>query len=413
MKYLFFLVLILSSLCIQAENYTLEQLLNYALENNTTLQQSGINLQIAHERRTSAKINYLPDLSAGAGRTEDFVASDANNFMYFDISKSISLNNESYFLNRYAQHDLNLSNLSNQIQLQDIIYRIIQDYISVLENQKRLDLYEENIRIQESIVFESNQLFRQNRITPFEVQQSEINLLNAKINALNSRNNLTNSRNRLFDLINITDEGYELAEVRIYENENVADFAREIDFNTILQVQQQNETAARQRTSINQTKLDFYPQLSLNYNLNRNLSSSDFDFDNGRTNHTLGLRITYSLNRFMRNRYSYKVANLLDEHNDLSTSRLISDITLRYNQYREELNYLLQLHELQEIRVQQTTDNLEIAQQRYRLGLLTQLDLDRARYDYLNSRIDLEVNMYQLILKRLSIDHLLSNMRLP
>ena len=399
------------------QNYTLEELLRLALQNNTSLQQSNINLEISQARRTSAKVNYLPDLSAGIGRTEDLDARNADgnwttegtNTMYFDISKSIALNNESYFLNRNAQHDLNLSALSNEIQLQDIIYDIIQNYVTVLENQKRLELQEENILIQESIVSMSNQLLRQDRITQFEVQQSEINLLNARINGLNSQNNLTLSRNRLFDLINITDEGLELAEVRLYENDIENSFSREIDFNQILQVQQHNETAERYRTNITQTRLDFYPQVNLRYNFNRSLSSDDFEFNQGRTNHTLGLNISYSLNRLFRNRYSYQVANLLDEHHQLSTDRLLKDINIRYNQYLEELNYLEQLHGLQQNRVQQTTENLEMAQQRYRLGLLTQLDLDRARYDYLNSRIDLEVNQYQLILKKLSIDHLLSN----
>ena len=415
MKYRFLLIFLIVPIILISENYTLEELLNYALQHNTTLQQSNINLEISQARRSSARVNYLPDLSAGIGRTEDFEARRVNddpvsmNFMEIGVSKSIALNNESYFMNKNAQHDLNLAVIANEIQLQDIIFRIVEGYINVLENQKRIGLLEENIRIQESIVFESNQLFRQNRITPFEVQQSEINLLNARINALNARNNLTLSRNRLFDLINITDEGKELAEVRLYENEPAESFSREIDFEQILQVQQQNETAERQRTSITQTKLDFYPQISLRYNLNRNLSSSDWDFDNGRTSHTLGLNISYSLNRLLRNRYSMQTAYLLDEHNRLGTSRLLQDINIRYNQYLEELNYLQQLNVLQENRVQQTTDNLEIAQQRYRLGLLTQLDLDRARYDYLNSRIDLEVNQYQLILKKLSIDHLLSN----
>ena len=417
MKQIFLILILISSISLIGENYTLEALLNYAFENNTTLQQSKINLNISQARRSSARVNYLPDLSAGLNRTEDFAArSDENNnshqsynSMYFDISKSIALNNDSYFQNKNAQHDLNLAIISNEIQLQDIVYSIIQNYITVLENQKRLDLLDENISIQESIVFESHQLFMQHRITPFEVQQSEINLLNAKINSLNAKNNLTISRNRLFDLINITDEGFELAEIRLYANDEDEEFKRDIDLNQVLQVRQQNETAERYRTNINQTRLDFYPQVNLRYNFNRSLSSTDFEFDNGRTNHTLSLGFTYSLNRLLRNRYSYQVANYLEEHNQLGTTRLLQDITLRYNQYLEELNYLQQLNILQHSRVRQTTDNLEIAQQRYRLGLLTQLDLDRARYDYLNSRIDLEVNQYQLLLKKLSIDHLLSN----
>ncbi|MCL2064484.1 MAG: TolC family protein [Candidatus Cloacimonetes bacterium] len=413
MKYKFFIIILIFPILLISENYTLEELLRLALQNNTTLQQSNINLQMSQARRTSARVLLFPEVSGSIGTSENFASRDPednrHNAMSVDLSYAIALNYDAFFQNRNAQHDLNLAVITNEIQMQDIIYDIIQSYINVLENQMRLELQDENITIQESIVTESQQLFRQNRITQFEVQQSEINLLNARINALNASNNLTLSRNRLFDLINITDEGKGLAEVRLYENEPVENFSRQIDFNQILQVQQQNETAERYRTNINQTKLDFFPDIRLRYTYSYGLSSNDFSFDRENKTNTLGLNMSYSLNRLYRNKYSYQVANLLDEHHQLGTSRLLSDINLRYNQYLEELNYLQQLNGLQQNRVQQTTDNLDIAQQRYRLGLLTQLDLDRARYDYLNSRIDLEVNQYQLILKKLSIDHLLSN----
>jgi outer membrane protein TolC len=49
-----------------------------------------------------------------------------------------------------------------------------------------------------------------------------------------------------------------------------------------------------------------------------------------------------------------------------------------------------------------------MAQQRYSLGRLTQLDLDKAAFDYLDAQINLENNRYALMLKKLSIDHLLS-----
>ena len=40
---------------------------------------------------------------------------------------------------------------------------------------------------------------------------------------------------------------------------------------------------------------------------------------------------------------------------------------------------------------------------------MTQLDLDRATQSHLEANIDVEVSKYMLILKKLSIDHMLSN----
>jgi outer membrane protein TolC len=101
--------------------------------------------------------------------------------------------------------------------------------------------------------------------------------------------------------------------------------------------------------------------------------------------------------------------NLLDEHQSLNTSQLIREINTEFIQLFEELYFLYQMNSLLVRQEQQTSENLEMAMARYRLGLLTQLDIDRARYESLNARINLEVNQYRLILQKLSIDHLMSN----
>ena len=409
MKRIFFMTFLLFPLLLISESYTLEGLIDVALQQNTSLKQSQINLDIAGARRSSSRINFLPDISSDIGRTEDLYNNTSVNSMSFSVSHLLSLNYDAYFVNKNAKHDFNSAVIANEIQMQNTIYEIIQSYISVLENQKRLELLEKNIQIQESIVFESEQLFRQNRITQFEVQQSEINLLNSRISALSAQNRLNQSRNRLFDLINIIDEGKKLEEVYLYENEDTVNFTRNIDFEQILQIRQHNETAAKHRTNITQTKLNFYPEVRLRYSYGRGLSSEDWSFDEGRTAHTVGLNVSYSLNSLFRNRYSMKTANLLDEHYKLNTNQLLKDISLRYNQYLEELNHLQQMNLLMKNILHQTTTNQAMAQQRYRLGLTTQLDLDRANRDQLEASINMEVNQYELMLKKLSIDHLLSN----
>jgi len=392
-----------------SEFYTLDELLQGALENNTTLKQANLNLQIARAGLHSSRVNYLPDLSAGIGRREDLENDQTLHTANFSVEHRIALNYDAYFQNRNARHDLNSAQIQSEIQRQNVIFNIIRNYITVLENQKRLALQEENIRIQENIVTESNLLFRQQRITQFDVQQSEINLLNARISAHRARMNLNDSRTRLFELVNITDEGKELADVELYTDFEIETFERELDFDQILRVMAQNETVNRHRTNITRTRLDFFPQVNLRYDFNRTLSSEDLAFDHRRTDHTVSLNLSYSLNRLFRNHFSHRQALYLREHHDLNTSQLLRDITLEFNQHKEELSLLYQLNQLQRSRVAQTTQNLAMAQQRFRLGLVTQLEIDKVALEHLNSQIDLQENHYALILKKLQIDHLLSN----
>jgi outer membrane protein TolC len=67
------------------------------------------------------------------------------------------------------------------------------------------------------------------------------------------------------------------------------------------------------------------------------------------------------------------------------------------------------MQELLANRLVQANHNLDTAQQRYRLGLQTQLDLDRANSDNLEAKLSFEENNYQIMMKKLSIDNLLSN----
>jgi outer membrane protein len=394
-------------------SYTLDDLVDTALQHNTTLRQSRLSLDMSQNRLSSARINYLPDISARIGRTESFdniyfEGNATTNTMGFSVSKAINLNNDDYFTNKNAQHDFRSSQVSHEIDVQKVIYDLVQSYILVLENQMRVKLLTEYISIQESIVAESNILFQQGKITPFEVQQSEINLLNARISNLSAANNLKLARQKLFDIVNMRDAGYKLNEIELYAITDDDDFSREIHFDSILSVRQQNETVERHRTNILQTKLDFFPQLVLRYDYGRTLWSPDFAFDSGKTDHTISLNLSYSLNRLLKNRYSYRNVYYLAEHNRLNTHQLLRDISQRYEQLIEELSYLQQMQLLLQNRLQQTNVSLQMAQQRYSLGRLTQLDLDKAAFDYLDAQINLENNRYALMLKKLSIDHLLS-----
>ena len=179
MQYLIFMLLLLTisfPFSLVAQSYNLENLIIDAVEKNTVLKQARINLEIAKVQNNSTKINFLPEVSVDLGRNEDIENNSKLNSMSYGMSYLIALNYDAYYSNKNAKHDLNTANISLQLQLQNTIYEIMQSYIFVLEEQKRLDLLEENVNIQDSIVSEGFQLFNQQRITQFEYQQSEINL---------------------------------------------------------------------------------------------------------------------------------------------------------------------------------------------------------------------------------------------
>ncbi|HQQ68035.1 MAG TPA: TolC family protein, partial [Candidatus Cloacimonadota bacterium] len=79
------------------------------------------------------------------------------------------------------------------------------------------------------------------------------------------------------------------------------------------------------------------------------------------------------------------------------------------NTITQELEYLLRLDELYLERLTQSREQIRIAEERYRLGMIQLLDLDKTRTDYISADIEYNTNRYQIIQKQEAVNYLLSN----
>jgi outer membrane protein TolC len=74
----------------------------------------------------------------------------------------------------------------------------------------------------------------------------------------------------------------------------------------------------------------------------------------------------------------------------------------------QELQYLLRMNELYTERLAQSREQITQAEERYRLGLIELLELDKTRTDYIDANIAFNANRYQIISKQEAINNLLS-----
>lgn len=159
MRQLFFLFIFGAIFCTtaSAQNgkvWTLEECINYALENNISVKQAELNAQISKNSVAAAKANLLPDLSAGAsqnfnsGLSFDPTSNDAvrttlrsNNFsitsrwVLFDGLQNVNnirKSNIDYMASRY-----NLEDMKNDISL-----NVATAYLQILFNKELLAVAE-------------------------------------------------------------------------------------------------------------------------------------------------------------------------------------------------------------------------------------------------------------------------------
>ncbi len=79
-----------------------------------------------------------------------------------------------------------------------------------------------------------------------------------------------------------------------------------------------------------------------------------------------------------------------------------------YDSALRELQYLKRMNELYSEQLAQSREQITQAEERYRLGLIELLELDKTRTNYIETDISYNTNLYSIIAKQEEINYLLS-----
>ena len=164
------------------------------------------------------------------------------------------------------------------------------------------------------------------------------------------------------------------------------------------------------RLEINQKRNELrnYPSLSLGYDFSRSVGGNDFDFDTYTTNHQIGLNLSYSLWNHFKNGESSTRTKISKQIAKLSYEDKLDQMKRSYATIAKELEYLIRLNDLYQEKLSQSSEQIKIAEERYRLGMIQLLELDKTRTDYIDADIAYHSNRYQIVKKQEAIHQLLS-----
>jgi len=391
-----------------AQQYQLDDLINQGMQKSFSLQKSELSNASASSTLNSAKWNLLPDASVNAGVSKDFdpplggdpLSSSAG----FSLSKTISLNDASYFNYRYATLDKNSAELRLDQSRSSYAYQVFSAYVEVLNASRQRSSLMENLQIQTRVWEQSKVMLQLGKTTPFEVKQSEIAVLNSNIAILQLENSIANARSRLFALVQMNDEGFELADLEPIIDKQIPVCNPERTSEVIIL----NQELKHSELELKQDKLDNFPRVNLAYNFDRTVSGADFDFDRYNTNHGVSLSLSYPLLNYFKNGESTYRTKISQKLSQLAIDEKSDQIVRDYNSAVQELQYLLRMNELYTEKLSQSSEQITQAEERYRLGLIELLELDKTRTDYIDANIAYSGNRYQIIAKQEAINHLLS-----
>ena len=401
-------IIMLLPLLLAAQSYTLEELITYGLENSFSVQKSYLSSQSSQSMLNTSKWNLLPDASVNGGIKKDFdpavETDDVTSSAGFSLSKTISLNDAAYFNYLYASLDTKTANMQLEQTRKTYAYNVFSAYLKVLSSQKQRSSLEENLQIQTRVWEQSKILLQLGKTTPFEVKQNEIAVLNSNISLMQLDNTIANARKELFALVQMQDESYPLTELELNIRKEIPEFRtdKNIDINIL------NQELNRLNLQLKQNKLDDFPRLNLAYNLDRSVSGADFDFDRYNTNHGISLTLSYPLLNIFENSESRTRTKISKQLSQVTIEEKKDQLQRNYDSALRELQYLKRMNELYSEQLAQSREQITQAEERYRLGLIELLELDKTRTNFIETDISYNNNLYSIIAKQEEINYLLS-----
>ena len=405
MRRIVILILIIIPILIFAEEYTLDGLINIGLENSYSIKQENVSYLNAQSNLRSSWIRLLPTTSISAGSSKNYDTDvDWEESASFHLSKNISLNEPSYYDVRTAILNKKNADLSLESRKKLIAYTVFLKYLSVLESQKNLDIQKENLILQQKINTQVQVQFETGDKSALELQQSKISFIDYEIAVNEAVNSLKKLRKSLFSYLNIDDEGFDLS------NPDIDITIENAEFRTNYALKQKENSLKTSKIILFQQKMNFLPSISMTYSLNHNDPNDIYDFENYiRTSNTLSLNASYNIFNLLETREQY--LQLKRNHKllevDLEITKENNEIDLQI--LLSDLETMKQTQKLYADKLELAEKNLLMAQEHYKHGMISLLDLDRSKIEFQNSTISNMGKEFELLKKQEEINLFLSN----
>ncbi|MCK4654571.1 MAG: TolC family protein [Candidatus Cloacimonetes bacterium] len=400
------LILIIFPALVFAQEYTLEQLIETGLEKSYDIQSELANNKNSISYLRSSLYGVLPSVSIYAGKDKNLDAIDPewNASASLSISKSIFLNEPTYYNIHTSILDKKNADLSLDEKRKQIAYYIFSSFLNVLESQKILGIQKKNLELQQKIYNQVKVQYDAGEKSLLELKQSEISLIDYEIAVNEAENSLFKTRKDLFSYLNMADEGYDFVEPEF----DISNEKNSFQSNNALLQKKNSLTSSKVR--LVQTMMDFLPSFTLSYSVLHNDDNDINAYDEYlRTSNTLSISASYDIFNLLEKgeAYSRSKRNLRVQKIDFETSK--RDYTIELTNLQNDLKTLNRSYTLYSDKLKLAEDNLNMAQEQYRLGMISLLDMDRAKIDHQNAQLSYNNHHYNLLRKQEEINLLLSS----
>ncbi len=412
----------------QQKKWTLEECVNYAVENNLTIEQYELDLENATIDRSDAIGDMLPSLNGQmsvSGNTGLILDPTTNGFVTGTIFSASSSFTSSVTLfdglrNLHRLNRAKLSAISSQYRLDnlkdDIRLMVANSYLTIISNKESLKVFRAQNAVTQQDLERTKELVSSGVVPQGDQLEIEATVANQEQQIVNAENLVLISRINLAQLLQITDyDNFDVAEMEfeippsdILNNTAKEIFEKALTFRNDIKFSQSNVDLAMKDVDI--AKGALFPTIGAFINYNTRYSDQTRD---SLTGEQIGFKdqlyindgISYGAqmnipifngfstrNNIQRSKISLEKARLQFEQDKL-------DLETNVNQAYVDVSSFAKSYEAAQKTLEARRLAYNYAKERYDVGLMNAFDFSQAQSRVDNAEAELVSTKYNYIFR--------------
>lgn len=391
---------------------TLKQAIQIGLKNNPQFQQGKNQVKMNGELVKQKRHNFYPDLTLTARENFVYGESDSTSTSV-NLTSTLTLFNGGYNLNslKEATSNLKASGHSLKRQVETLVFNVIQQYITILNNQEIIRVEEENLKAQQQQLARIEAFHKAGRRPIADLYQQKSEISTVEFRLLNSRKNFETSKLQLLQILGlpahspfqVTDTGIEMMLQKIKELDGESLGLEASDKRPDLKAAKFNIQAGTHALSASKSgywpRLELFADLSTAYNSTQDWVSFSDQFFDQNPNLSLGVSIQYSILNRRQTTTQVALAQYQLENDKLEYRNL-------NNQVQTEVAQALKNYQAAQKQIQVAKDRLKFATialesmtDRYNVNAATLTELTTTRAQHLQANQSSIEAKYNLLLQ--------------
>ncbi|MBU2940053.1 TolC family protein [Lacinutrix sp. C3R15] len=426
MKKLIFILLAFLSITTQAQDkkWTLQECVEYALDNNISVKQSELDLQNTELNKKDAFGNFLPSLNASVnhswniGLNQDPVTFDAVNSTTRNLSGGISSGVNIYngLRNVNQLRRSNLEILASQYQLDNIkdnmSLNIANAFLQILFNKEQLKVLQAQQEISQQELQRTNDLVEAGALPRGDLLEIQATIATQEQQVVNAENAILLSKISLAQLLlledyetfDIVDNDYQVPPTSILNQSAQAIITKAKEVRYDIKIAENNSEIAQYNLKIAKGALQ--PTLSGSYSFGTNYFKSQlFDTpeftDQVSDNKSHGFSLSLSIPIFngfsVKNNVKRNEINVLSAQYQLEQANL--DLETNVYQAYNDAKGALKAYEAALKTEEARSLAFNYSQERYNVGMLNAFDFNQSKNRLENAQSEVVRTKYDYIFK--------------